>query len=235
MVQPDPKAFTFKPKHATAPTLPVYPGNVEHTLHAYLSAHPHTRFTLGRMVDGKREAIGPPRTLADALVHYPDRIVTESKDGDLWRIETAVGFAGWILDIRAVAYTSQMRVDAAARTQLGVPYVFDAIDPKGPDGGPGSGFDCSGLSEWAWATVGTKLPHNAAAQLSVVSTVDVPQTADLVGMHVEGEAVEIGHVGLWVRPGFVIDTRHPITEPVAIREIFSLVAYGRPTPGRNYV
>jgi len=54
----------------------------------------------------------------------------------------------------------------AAESQIGVPYVFGAENPKGPVGGPGAGFDCSGLDDWAYTTaVDVDLPHNADAQM----------------------------------------------------------------------
>ena len=48
-------------------------------------------------------------------------------------------------------------VVSAALSQLGVPY-------KWAGSSPGEGFDCSGLTMWAYAQVGVSLPHNASAQ-----------------------------------------------------------------------
>lgn len=47
----------------------------------------------------------------------------------------------------------------AAVSQLGVPYVWADANPIGPAGGPGSGFDCSGIVLWCYARVGVTLPH----------------------------------------------------------------------------
>jgi cell wall-associated NlpC family hydrolase len=44
----------------------------------------------------------------------------------------------------------------AAQGEIGVPYVWGGSSP--------SGFDCSGLVEWAYAQVGISLPHYSGAQ-----------------------------------------------------------------------
>jgi NlpC/P60 family len=45
----------------------------------------------------------------------------------------------------------------AAISQLGVPYVWGGATP-------GVGFDCSGLTMWAWARAGVRLSHGATDQ-----------------------------------------------------------------------
>ena len=49
------------------------------------------------------------------------------------------------------------RALALARTQLGVPYRWGG-------GEPGRGFDCSGLTQWAFAEAGHRLPRTAQQQ-----------------------------------------------------------------------
>jgi cell wall-associated NlpC family hydrolase len=46
---------------------------------------------------------------------------------------------------------------AAAKTQIGVQYVWGGEKA-------GVGFDCSGLTQWAWAQAGVSIPRTAAAQ-----------------------------------------------------------------------
>lgn len=45
----------------------------------------------------------------------------------------------------------------SAMSQLGVPWRF-------ADSRPGIGFDCSGLTKWAWAQAGVELTHSSRAQ-----------------------------------------------------------------------
>jgi peptidoglycan DL-endopeptidase CwlO len=95
------------------------------------------------------------------------------------------------------------RAVAAAETQLGVPYVWGAESP-------GVGFDCSGLTAWAWGQAGVGLPHYSGAQMADSAPVPVsdleagdllfygPGGSDHVAMYVGGgemiEAPETGEV-----------------------------------------
>ncbi|MDQ2959420.1 MAG: C40 family peptidase, partial [Actinomycetota bacterium] len=82
---------------------------------------------------------------------------------------------------------------AAARAELGKPYVYGA---SGPDS-----FDCSGLTAWAWAAAGVSLPHNAAAQQSMGTPVDQAnlQPGDLVFF-----GSPAYHVALYIGDGLII-------------------------------
>lgn len=63
----------------------------------------------------------------------------------------------------------------AAFTQLGVKY-------KRNTSSPGVGFDCSGLTTFAWAQVGRQLPRQSSAQIRGVKAVtrETAQAGDLV-------------------------------------------------------
>jgi len=63
----------------------------------------------------------------------------------------------------------------SAVSQLGTPYRgFKAI--------PGIGFDCSGLTSWAWAQAGVALDHQSRKQIQAARTVTMAtaQAGDLV-------------------------------------------------------
>ncbi len=79
----------------------------------------------------------------------------------------------------------------AAMSQLGVPYV-------GYQSAPGVGFDCSGLTMWAWGQAGVGLPHNSAAQYASLPHIspDQAQPGDLLFYH-----SPISHVAMYLGGG----------------------------------
>jgi len=73
----------------------------------------------------------------------------------------------------------------AALTQLGVAYHYASS-------APGVGFDCSGLTSWAWGRAGVQLPHQSGSQISAVRRVDASAA-------VAGDIVQYpGHVMLYL-------------------------------------
>ena len=82
---------------------------------------------------------------------------------------------------------------AAARAQLGKPYEWGASGPNA--------FDCSGLTAWAWGSVGVSLPHNAAAQQGMGTPVNEANLEP-------GDLVFFGspayHVALYIGNGMII-------------------------------
>src|SRR5205823_12818538 len=87
---------------------------------------------------------------------------------------------------------------AAARSVLGVPYVYAGASPQ-------AGFDCSGLSMWAWAHAGVSLPHSAALQYASLPHADRSQLqpGDLVFFY-----SPIHHVGMYLGGGSMIHAPH---------------------------
>ncbi len=87
---------------------------------------------------------------------------------------------------------------AAAYSQLGVPYVAFRASPS-------EGFDCSGLTSWAWAQAGVSIPHQSGQQFRSNPQVpkDEAQPGDLVFFY-----SPISHVGMYVGNGMMIDSPH---------------------------
>jgi cell wall-associated NlpC family hydrolase len=109
---------------------------------------------------------------------------------------------------------------AAAMSQLGVPYHWGGESP-------GVGFDCSGLTQWAWGQAGVSLPRTAQEQYDAIEHVSLGslEPGDLVFWGSGG----ISHVGMYVGGGEVIHA--PETgEVVRIEPIWNdgLVGAGRP-------
>lgn len=90
---------------------------------------------------------------------------------------------------------------SAAESQLGVPYVWGGATP-------GVGFDCSGLTMWAWAQAGAQLPHGATDQYYSIQHIPTPggstsymQPGDLVFY---GSSAFLGHEVMYIGNGQVI-------------------------------
>lgn len=81
----------------------------------------------------------------------------------------------------------------AAESQLGVPYVWGGATP-------GVGFDCSGLTMWAWAQAGVSLAHGATDQYYEIAHVSMSdlQPGDLIFY---GDASYLYHVVMYVGSG----------------------------------
>src|SRR5918995_3237140 len=82
----------------------------------------------------------------------------------------------------------------AAMSQLGVPYQYATSHP-------GVGFDCSGLTHYAWGQAGVYLPRNSPAQAA--ATPHVPpadaQPGDLIFYY-----TPISHVGIYLGGGQLV-------------------------------
>jgi cell wall-associated NlpC family hydrolase len=88
---------------------------------------------------------------------------------------------------------------AAAYAVIGTPYVYASADPN-------VGFDCSGLTSWAWGQAGVYLPHSSAMQYAVLPHVPQDQLVpgDLLFFY-----TPISHVAIYVGGGNMIDASHP--------------------------
>ena len=105
---------------------------------------------------------------------------------------------------------------AAARTQLGTPYVWGGTQP--------GGFDCSGLTQWAYRQAGVEIPRTAEEQAvgRAVSAEEL-QPGDL--------AVWDGHVAMYAGDGQMIEAGDPVqTNPVRTSNMgMTFKGFYRPT------
>jgi len=123
------------------------------------------------------------------------------------------GGGGWAPPANASA--AQIAI-SAAKSVVGTQYVWGAASP-------GSGFDCSGLTSWAWAQAGVYLPHSASSQWSSLPRVSLSaiQPGDIVYYGNFGP-----HVALYIGGGSIIHARHP--GPGGQVQYDSLFGYDRP-------
>lgn len=108
---------------------------------------------------------------------------------------------------------------SAAYGQLGVPYRYATSNP-------GSSFDCSGLTHYAWGQAGVYLPRNSRAQAAAIPRVPpaAAQPGDLIFYY-----SPISHVGIYVGGGSYIHA--PATgDVVKVSPVRwgKVVAVGRP-------
>jgi len=84
---------------------------------------------------------------------------------------------------------------AEAMRQLGKPYVFATNGPNT--------FDCSGLTQWAWAKAGVAMEHYTVSQYNAFPRVplDALQPGDLVFFN-----VDLGHMGMYIGGGQIIQS-----------------------------
>ncbi|MFJ4717467.1 NlpC/P60 family protein [Streptomyces sp. NPDC088785] len=123
---------------------------------------------------------------------------------------------------RGAPVTAQQGVDAAkaAQTMVGKPYSWGGgngsgpstghcCSPRGVSGAETSGFDCSGLTLYAYEQVGVTLPRTAAAQYAASEPVKPGQMriGDLV--FYGSSASRIHHVGIYIGGGYMIDAPRP--------------------------
>ncbi|GAA2445516.1 C40 family peptidase [Actinomadura vinacea] len=94
----------------------------------------------------------------------------------------------------------------AALGQLGLPYSWGGGTPSGPSFGiaQGSnikGFDCSGLTMYAYAQVGIKLPHYTGSQFNAGTRVSrgALRPGDLVFFH-----SDLHHMGMYIGNGKMV-------------------------------
>lgn len=114
-------------------------------------------------------------------------------------------------------YTGDSAVVAFAYDQLGDQYVYGA---DGPDT-----WDCSGLTQGAWAAAGVSLSHNTAMQWNETARIsrDELQPGDLVFYN------NLGHVGIYIGDGEIIHAPNSTTVvKIAPINTMSIDGYGRP-------
>jgi cell wall-associated NlpC family hydrolase len=87
----------------------------------------------------------------------------------------------------------------AALSVLGTHYVWGSSDPN-------VGFDCSGLTAWAWSQAGVSISHSAVGQWTSLPHIPLSQV-------VVGDIIYYGnfgpHVALYVGGGQIVHARHP--------------------------
>lgn len=88
---------------------------------------------------------------------------------------------------------------AAAKSQVGVRYIKYMSRE-------GVGFDCSGLTAWAWEQAGISIPHQSRQQFNTTARVPIAyiEPGDLIYFY-----SPITHVGIYIGGGMMVDAPGP--------------------------
>jgi len=88
---------------------------------------------------------------------------------------------------------------AAAKSQIGVRYIKYMSRE-------GVGFDCSGLTAWAWDQAGVSIPHQSRQQFNTTAHVPIAyiEPGDLIYFY-----SPITHVGIYIGGGMMVDAPGP--------------------------
>ena len=125
------------------------------------------------------------------------------------------------------ACTPEATVVSAAREQIGMPYVSGGESPAE------GGFDCSGLTYYAWKQVGVTLPRSSSAQWSWVQRIKKAdlRPGDLVFYSASGPSGSVSHVALYAGDGKIVQAHKPgvrlSEDDLATWWTGHLVGYGR--------
>ncbi|SCE19871.1 Cell wall-associated hydrolase, NlpC family [Streptomyces sp. DvalAA-14] len=111
-----------------------------------------------------------------------------------------------------VAAASSSKADqliAFLKAQIGKPYVYGATGP--------SSYDCSGLTQAAFASIGITIPRTSEEQSTFGTPVSLSalQPGDLIFWGGEGSAY---HVGVFIGNGQYLDAANP-SSPVGIKNL----------------
>lgn len=127
-----------------------------------------------RILRGERDAVRNQIEEARKRVAELDRVVEAARDraleaarpGEDQRVESVIDpeTARRAIDYPKGTPEEVKKVIEGALNQVGVPYVFAGETP-------GVGFDCSGLTKWAWGLAGVELSHSSRYQQQSVRRV----------------------------------------------------------------
>ncbi|CAL9434211.1 hypothetical protein SUDANB15_02098 [Streptomyces sp. enrichment culture] len=155
--------------------------------------------TLGALERSRRAVAAHKKTVEDKLAEAR-RLLDSLPAGERAAYDRAArsGRADLTGPAAAPASARAAAAVAAARSALGRPYAWGA-------NGPGS-FDCSGLTQWAYAQAGVSLPRTSQAQRYAGRRVPLSEArpGDLVLYRSDAS-----HVGMYVGDGRVIHAPYP--------------------------
>ncbi len=141
---------------------------------------------------------------AVSVTAAPTGYVATLADGSVWRFGAGLRAADVLtLPLPASERLNYLQERIAATVvqvalaQVGTPYLFGGARP--------GGFDCSGLTQYAYAAAGIQLPRTAAEQFAATPHVALTDArpGDLLFFY-----PGITHVGIYLGDGLMVDAPH---------------------------
>lgn len=125
---------------------------------------------------------------------YNGNTVTITGSTDGWYKISYNGRTAWISSSYVTIPSNSSRIQTVidtAKSMIGVKYIYAGASPS-------TGFDCSGLTMYAYAKAGVSLPHNSVSQskLGIAVSRSNLQPGDLVFFATSGSG--INHVGIYI-------------------------------------
>lgn len=154
-------------------------------------------------LERNRAAVSRHKRTVERKLHQARELLKELPGTERAAFERAsrtgrdAGAAGPVAGLPAGSARAAAAVMAVQRA-LGLPYVWGANGP--------SGFDCSGLMQWAYAQAGVSLPRTSQAQRYAGRMVPLSEArpGDLVTYRADAS-----HIGMYVGNGQVIHAPYP--------------------------
>lgn len=121
-----------------------------------------------------------------------------------------------LLEVWRATDVRRLKVLLSALAQVGTMYRYGGNKP--------GGFDCSGLTSFAWASVGVKLPRISTDQISAVPAISVDQIrpGDLLWRP--------GHIGMAIGVDDLMVNATQTGRPVEVKRWGRVVRLGSPLP-----
>jgi cell wall-associated NlpC family hydrolase len=157
---------------------------------------PSTRYrVVGSVRAGSRISLTGKQKTGFAQTRYAGKLRWVS----VAYLATARGSAGTRPSVPSTSAAKGRAALAFAKRQLGKPYVFGAEGPNS--------YDCSGLMQTAWRTVGVSMPRVARQQYAQGKKISRSQlrAGDLVFFYSQRPS----HVGMYAGNGMMIDAPRP--------------------------
>lgn len=141
------------------------------------------------------------------------------------------GITGWVSSnyVTLDGSASVQTVVDAAKSVIGVKYVFGADSP-------GTGFDCSGLTMYAYSKAGITLPHSAAMQSTMGTYVAKSnlRPGDLIFFDTEGSG-NVTHVGMYIGNGTFIQAESGSVQKVTTTSLSNSYWSGVYVTARRFI